>query len=206
MKIVAISDTHLRHNFTVPDGDIIIHAGDACIYGHSNEIKKFSNWYSSLPHKHKIYIAGNHDKLFESQNDIARGLLEDNIIYLQDSEVVIDGIKIYGSPWQPEFCDWAFNLPRGRAIREKWSKIPKDTNILVTHGPPHGACDLLMEGGRVGCEDLADYIKKIKPKYHICGHIHWAHGIAKLGDTQIINAAICDESYEPTNDAIVFEY
>jgi Icc-related predicted phosphoesterase len=206
MRIVAISDTHLRHSIAIPDGDILIHAGDACIYGNSDELKNFGRWYSALPHKYKIYVAGNHDKILQYNPLKAKKLLPNNIIYLQDNFVDMNGIKIYGSPWQPWFYDWAFNLSRGPEIKAKWDLIPNDTDVLITHGPPYGACDLLIDGSRVGCYDLLNRIKELNIKYHICGHIHYGYGESKIGNTTIINAAICDESYWPLNKPIVFDY
>src|SRR5436309_2740816 len=131
MKIVCISDTHNCHDqIKVPDGDILIHAGDATISGTVEQVSAFNAWFSALPHRRKIYIAGNHDWLFEHSNRLARQLLAPEIIYLQDSSAVIDGLKIYGSPWQPRFFDWAFNLDRGAEIAEKWRTIPSDIDIL----------------------------------------------------------------------------
>ena len=108
---------------------------------HKEEALSFLEWFMSLDnYKHKIYIAGNHDRLFEDTPNIVRELFEQyhpNIIYLQDSSIEVKGLKIYGSPWQPEFCDWAFNLPRGEKLKAVWDLIPDDTDILVTHGPPH---------------------------------------------------------------------
>lgn len=209
MRIVAISDTHLYHlkqSIPIPDGDMIIHAGDATCIGDWSEIRAFALWYSKLPHKYKIFVAGNHDWGFQERHVESVGILPSEIIYLQDSSVTIEGIKIYGSPWQPEFCNWAFNLPRGKTIARKWKLIPKDTNILVTHGPPYGQRDLTMHGEHVGCEELQQAIYKIRPKYHIFGHIHHSHGRSVDMYTQYINAAICDESYRPNNDPIVFDY
>jgi len=121
MKITFISDTHNKHNHLTSkgmgnilgSGDVLVHAGDCTSMGKSHEITNFLNWFSMTDFKHKIFIAGNHDFGFEVHHDIADEFKERGIIYLFDSEVVIDGVKFYGSPWQPEFYDWAFNLPRG---------------------------------------------------------------------------------------------
>ncbi len=126
------------------------------------EIEEFNQWFSSLPHKHKIFVAGNHDWLFETNNSYARSLLNKNIIYLQDSSIEIEGLKIYGSPWQPRFFDWAFNLMRGAELAEKWKMIPDDTDIFITHGPPNGILDAVPREYFVentGCEEL---IKKVR--------------------------------------------
>ena len=122
MKIVCISDTHnCNEEIAVPDGDLLIHSGDATNSGSIAEVSAFLKWFASLPHRHKIFVAGNHDWLFERQNALARQMTEDaGITYLEDSAIEIEGLMIYGSPWQPRFFDWAFNLSRGAAMAAKW--------------------------------------------------------------------------------------
>ena len=133
MKFVCLADTHCLHNkIEVPDGDVLLHAGDFTMRGKEKNIRDFSDFLGKLPHEHKIVIAGNHDLLFEKNPPVAQKLLT-NCTYLQDSFTVIEGLKIYGSPWQPWFYDWAFNLQRGAEIRAKWDLIPDDTDILLTH-------------------------------------------------------------------------
>lgn len=123
-RIVCVSDTHnCNEAIDVPDGDILIHSGDATINGTVTEIRDFNRWFSALPHKHKIFVAGNHDWLFETDETLARQILHKDIIYLQDSEITVEGLRIYGSPWQPRFYDWAFNLDRGPQIAEKWKDL-----------------------------------------------------------------------------------
>lgn len=205
MKLVLISDTHSKHRYVnVPDGDILIHSGDFSNIGNPYEVADFLDWFSSHPHQYKIFIAGNHDLSFERKKTQAvNSLLFDldlNIFYLQDSEVTIDGVKFYGTPWQPEFNDWAFNLPRGEKLIEKWNKIPLDTNVLITHGPAFGYLDYsIYSRTPVGCEDLLNRIKEVKPQIHICGHIHDGYGVKYDKYTTYFNASICDESYKPTN-------
>jgi hypothetical protein len=121
-------------------------------YWKTHEVKEFLDWFSNTPFTHKVFIAGNHDWGFEKNHDIAPDYKEKGVHYLFDSMVELDGVKIYGSPWQPEFYDWAFNLPRGEKLAEKWSKIPEGLDILVTHGPAHGMVDHTMQGLNVGCK------------------------------------------------------
>lgn len=205
MKIICISDTHSLHrHLTIPEGDVLIHAGDLSGRGELGVVEDFNNWIGALPHKHKIVIAGNHDFCFEREAEKAEKLLT-NCTYLRDSELVIDGIKFYGSPWQPEFFNWAFNLKRGAEIREKWDLIPEDTDILITHGPPYGYRDQTMSGQKVGCQDLLERIEEIQPKYHIFGHIHEAYGIERNEQTTFINASSCDLSYRPVNQSVIIE-
>ncbi|HEX8247651.1 MAG TPA: metallophosphatase domain-containing protein, partial [Pyrinomonadaceae bacterium] len=202
----CLSDTHNRNEqIKVPGGDILIHAGDATTRGTIDEIVLFNEWFAALPHRHKIFVAGNHDWLFETDNRIARKLLSDEIIYLQDSAVEIEGLKIYGSPWQPWFFDWAFNLPRGEPLAEKWKLIPDDTEILITHGPPFGILDFPPDGFSVGCERLRRRVEEIRLKLHIFGHIHHSYGTEEKFGVKFVNASVCDEAYEPTNPPPVFD-
>lgn len=205
-RIVCLSDTHnCNEEISVPDGDILIHAGDATIRGTIDEIALFNEWFANLPHKHKIFVAGNHDWLFETNPAIARKLLDSEIIYLQDSSIEIENFKIYGAPWQPRFYDWAFNLNRGREMAEKWKLIPRDVNILITHGPPNGILDQTPQGDFAGCEELRKYVEEIRPKAHIFGHIHSGYGMTEQFGIKFINASNCDESYEPSNPPVVFD-
>lgn len=204
MRIVCLSDTH-NQQIDVPDGDLLIHAGDATFQGTADEITEFNAWFSALPHKHKIFIAGNHDWLFQTQPAAARKLLDSDIIYLQDSGVNIEGLNIYGSPWQPRFYDWAFNLNRGREMAEKWEMIPARTDILITHGPPSGILDLTIDGDHAGCEELIKKVDEIRPKVHIFGHIHEGYGTLERSGTRFVNASNCDERYRVVNAPVVFQ-
>jgi len=208
-KIVCLSDTHnYSQQIVVPDGDILIHAGDATIQGSIQEIVLFNHWFRNLPHAHKIFVAGNHDWLFETNNHYARTLLDSSIHYLQDSSIEIGGLKIYGSPWQPRFFDWAFNLMRGAELAEKWKLIPEDTDILITHGPPFGILDEVPRQDFIentGCEELRKRVETIKPKLHIFGHIHCGYGTTEKFGVKFVNASNCDESYEPTNAPVVID-
>lgn len=182
MRIVALADTHLfTEKMAVPEGDVLVHAGDMCRRGDLDELNEAAAWIHSLPHRHKVIVAGNHDRLFAENPLLARELFR-GTFYLQDDEVTIDGLRFYGSPWQPEFRDWAFNLPRGPALARVWSKIPHGIDVLVTHGPPGGIGD---QGGygleRLGCEDLRARVAEVAPRVHLFGHIHrdggaWQHG------------------------------
>lgn len=205
MKLVMISDTHgMYDRVNIPDGDVLIHAGDITAYGKLEELVHFNNWLGDLPHKHKIVIAGNHDWVFQNRNMAARMALT-NATYLQDEEITIDGLKFYGSPWQPEFCNWAFNLPRGAALKRVWDRIPVDTDVLITHGPPFEVLDLTNQMMRVGCEELAKVVKKIKPKLHVFGHIHYSYGIIEREGTIYVNAATCGEDYKPDHPPLVVD-
>jgi Icc-related predicted phosphoesterase len=214
MRIVCISDTHNFHEqIAVPDGDVLIHSGDATVNGTDIEVIEFLHWFSRLPHKCKIFVAGNHDWLFETDTRHARLLLADaKITYLQDSSIEIDGLKIYRSPWQPRFFDWAFNLNRGHELAEKWAMIPDDVDVLITHGPPYGILDLVPRKGwdeNTGCEELRKRVEKIaalgRLKLHVFGHIHCGYGVHEELDVKFVNASTCDEQYNPTQPPIVVD-
>lgn len=214
MKIVCLSDTHnCNDEIAVPDGDILIHSGDATINGTQHEIEAFLRWFSALPHRHKIFVAGNHDWLYETDNRLARLLTANfGITYLQDSFVEIEGLKIYGSPWQPRFFDWAFNLNRGAEMAEKWKLIPHDIDILITHGPPNGILDEVPRKFWVentGCEELMKRIEEIsvfgRLKLHVFGHIHCGYGQTEKFGVKFVNASTCNEEYKPVQPPIVVE-
>ncbi len=204
MKIVAISDTHSRHHkLALPAGDMIIHAGDVSMRGLKIEIEAFLTWFASLDYKYKIFIAGNHDFIFENQdNATISAMMPHDIIYLNDAAVEIEGLKIWGSPITPWFHNWAFNRHRGPDIKKHWDLIPQDTDILITHGPVHGTHDRTSSGYLVGCEDLYEVVQKIKPKLHICGHIHEAYGMIEKQETIFVNASLLNLHYKLANEAV----
>jgi predicted phosphodiesterase len=222
-RITCISDTHTKQGqiplSDLPGGDILIHAGDIMNSGHNrNDILNFLDWYDSIPgYDKKIFIAGNHDRMFEYDSEGVKEILKlyPNIIYLQDELYEIydletdKSIKIYGSPWQPEFYSWAFNLPRnGSELESKWQAIPNDTDILITHGPAWGYVDTVA--GRpwdnLGCELLAERIQRFRPKIHVCGHIHSGYGVETIDGIHYINASVLDERYEYTQKPMTFDW
>lgn len=205
MNFTVISDTHNKHgSLKLEGGDVLLHCGDFSGRGTEQQVFDFNTWLEQQDFKYKVVIAGNHDFLFEREPQKAREILT-AAIYLEDSSVEIEGIKIYGSPWQPWFHNWAFNLHRGQPLAEKWALIPEDTDILLTHGPPLGIGDLTSRGEMVGCEDLLSRIREIAPKYHCFGHIHEHSGMWSIEGTTHINASICDLDYKPLNPFYTFE-
>ncbi|MCU0704978.1 MAG: metallophosphatase domain-containing protein [Fimbriiglobus sp.] len=190
LTIVAISDTHGRHReLTVPPGDLLLFAGDLSNHGFPEDITDFNDWLGSLPHPHKVMICGNHDFHFERDPADARRRIT-HATYLQDSGVEVCGLRIWGSPWQPRFFDWAFNLDRGPEIAAKWALIPDDTDVLITHGPPAGILDKTSRGEATGCVDLLWRLQELKPQLHLFGHIHEAAGVVQTPDTLFVNASI----------------
>ena len=220
IKFLVISDTHNQHRklgeyfpeIFNEEYDGIIHAGDISGRGSFNEINDFCQWFSGLDQfKNKIFIAGNHDIGFEEAPEETKSLIPDNIIYLEDSLVEIEGVKIWGSPITPWFYDWAFNRERGVEIQKHWDLIPDDIDILVTHGPAKGIGDYVTTynspniNQHVGCEDLNFAIHRINPQYHIYGHIHEAYGQYVLYNTISINASVVNSRYIMVNEPVVIE-
>lgn len=197
MNITVIADTHgLHDNLKLEAGEMLINAGDITEYGTEEEVVDFIKWFEKQPFKHKIFIAGNHDLFLETcTKNVLQKLMANNVIYLQNSDVTIKGIKIWGSPVSPYFLGMAFNKTRGNAIQKVWNKIPSDTDILITHTPPKGIMDIGL-----GCEDLLNCVKKIKPKLHLFGHIHDQLGLKDIGETRFINAAVTNNKNPMLNE------
>jgi len=229
IRFVFASDTHEAPDWenNLPDGDVLIHCGDFTMLGGLQETKDFVSKFEKQPHKIKIVVAGNHEMTFDTEKfKLKRQVIEErfrylkkvndvkvkevvttnsNLIYLENSATTILGYKIYGSPVQPHFYDWAFNVRRER-IGEIWNQIPNDTEILITHGPPLGFGDCNEDNEHVGCEDLLNAIRnRVKPKIHAFGHIHHDYGVWKDENTIYVNAAICDISYNAMRRGIVID-
>jgi predicted phosphohydrolase len=179
VRIVAVSDTHTFEDDlgTLPDGDVFVHAGDMLRQGTLEELASVAAWIRSLPHRHKVIVAGNHDGCFQHDRAAAIALLGDGVTYLEDGGVVIEDLRFYGSPWQPEYNDWAFNLPRGAALAAKWALIPNGVDVLITHAPPEGIGDRSGVGGRHGDRDLLEAVLRVRPRVHLFGHIHEDGGV-----------------------------
>lgn len=219
MKIVCVSDTHCQlDKIKIPSGDLLIHSGDLLSRGNLEELKKEIVVLSKIVKNFDMhyFVAGNHDRIFENNPDAALELCKENgINVLMHEAVQYKGLNLFGSPYTPEFGRWAFNVPRGEKLKEKWSQIPDITNILITHGPPYGILDEIPTeylGYRtnpeknVGCRDLKDRIGELKElKTHIFGHIHHSYGQKTVNDVKYINASICTEQYKPDNKPTVIE-
>lgn len=211
MIITAISDTHEQHwnyDLKIPKSDVLIHSGDMTMGGAVRAVASFINWFKDQPATHKVLIAGNHDFCFQgSERDLVVSIAKDSgVIYLEDQAVEINGVKFWGSPWQPWHNDWAFNLQRGKQISRKWKLIPDDTNVLITHGPPMGILDRTKRDTLVGCEDLGIRIRQLKKlKAHIFGHIHESYGTLISHNVRYVNACSSDLRYHLINEPITFE-
>lgn len=215
MKIVCLSDTHSFNERVgvIPDGDVLIHAGDLTDTGKSNEIFDAYAWLSKMPHERIIVTPGNHDFGFEKIPSLRPVLAAKfpRVETLIDSETMLNELRVYGSPFQPWFHDWAFNFlpgPAGeRQAEEKWDMIPDDTAILVTHGPPYDVLDRTLRGRFVGCPALRQRIGNLPQlRLHVFGHIHESHGTRRIGGVLHVNASICDHLYDPVNPPIVLDW
>jgi len=219
MKIVCISDTHEQHEqIIIPECDVLVHAGDITKKGSLIALYEFCAWMKKQPAKYKCIIYGNHEIGFSRGPKREEALAtpkQFGITYLENSSTEIEGIKFYGSPVQPWFHDWEWNVHRGPDIARVWEAIPDDTQVLITHGPPFGILDSLLEehpffpAEKLGCEDLLNRVNQLsKLKAHIFGHIHSGHGsLVGSKGIQFINAAICDDVYKhvAVNKPIVFD-
>jgi Icc-related predicted phosphoesterase len=198
---VAISDQHgvLPE---IPPCDLLLIAGDVCPVTNHNPWfqaswlrEDFRRWLLAVPARKTIFVAGNHDFVFEQQPDIVPRDLPAS--YLQDSGLEWEGLQIWGTPWQPWFFDWAFNLHEGD-LAHKWALIPDNTDILVVHGPPHGYGDGVPELDgvrRTGSPSLLLRIRQVRPKLVVFGHIHEGRGQWRIGDSVLANVTILDEAY-----------
>ncbi|MDJ0973317.1 MAG: metallophosphatase domain-containing protein [Planctomycetota bacterium] len=205
MRLVCLSDTHgMEPEGGVPPGDVLVHAGDLTTRGTRPEVEAAHAWLAALPHRHKVVVAGNHDWAFERDATWARATMT-GVTYLEDAEALIDGIRFWGSPWQPWFFDWAFNLQRGAELAAKWAQIPDGVDVLITHGPPAGHGDVTWDGRGVGCADLLEAVQRVRPRVHVFGHIHEGYGTTESDGTTFINASTCDLRYRPVNPPIVYE-
>ncbi len=223
MRIIFISDTHGLHSIIpdLPDADVFVHCGDFMNTGRKREeLESFNNWlrHLKIPQERRIICAGNHDIWLDATHKesspnraYTSRLMLFNGVYLQEESVVIDGVKFFCSPWTPAFLGWGFNLPIG-SNEEYWARIPEDTDVLVTHGPPYGILDspyrredfggwesqyILPPTKRCGCQWLERRVAQVKPKIHAFGHIHGGRGTKVIGDTTYLNVAFLNEQYNP---------
>lgn len=243
MKIAVVSDSHTLHdNIVVEPCDLFIFAGDYSHRGGRLNTISFFEWLRTLPAKQIVFIGGNHDLSLDKKLMLNRdqgslelllntqkyGQVQDlikhlppHIHYLEDTGVEIEGIKIWGSPVSPSFgYGWAFNKDKGTEIQKVWSKIPKDTDILITHSPCYGILDWVEdrlkrhpdEDQHVGCKDLYERIKKIPSvKYHISGHIHenWGIQCKRISNTRhvtFINGAVVDNRNQLLHKQPIYFY
>ena len=186
MNILHLSDTHGCHRRLkdLPEADVVVHSGDFCMVGSEQEAIDFLNWFCDLPYAHKIFICGNHDDCLYGANIDG---LDENVHYLCNSGVTIDGMKFYGVP-----------MFMGDCITDRqnrnYANIPDDVDVLITHTPPYGVLDFDDEIN-YGSEELLQRVSEINPRLHLFGHIHRQHGLTDNGITRFSNGAIMNEDY-----------
>jgi Icc-related predicted phosphoesterase len=216
LKIVAISDTHCQlDKIDLPIGDVLIHAGDLTSSGSLVEV---SRELIILKDKGKLFksiilVAGNHDWLFQREPSLAKQMCKDNdIIYLEDSSTQVDGVTFYGSPWTLKFNNWAFGLHQSK-MKMVWDMIPDKVDVLITHSPPKGILDEVVRKNKIGdkkvinegCEELLSAVLRVKPRFHMFGHLHEAHGTYDGLFTKFRNVAVLDDKYKLVYQAAEIE-
>jgi len=213
LKLFCTSDTHCRHRklhkyLPKPDEyDVLVITGDYSGRGSLEDTKQFCDWLKEMQEifPYIVFIPGNHDFIFENNEELAKSMLPEGVIYLHDSSVEIEGFKFWGSPWTPWFHSWAFNAERGEEIKKHWDGCPDDTDVMLTHGPPYDIGDDVGVAHKnpQGCQDLREAIlDRIKPIVHICGHIHEGYGEREEQGIKFLNASFCDEFYHPINEPL----
>ncbi len=199
MRIVLISDTHGEHGaITVPPCDLLIHAGDALNVGTLGELSTFSAWFNAQTQATtRIYVPGNHDRVVERNPSLARSMFSGASKILIDDRIRVGDLNIYGTPWTPEFCNWAFQGDDGKSphflsLRHVYGKIQDDDDVVICHGPPYGILDKNHEGHHCGSRVMRSLLESgaVCPKIYVCGHIHESAGSERFKNTIIYNAAI----------------
>ena len=221
IRFVCLSDTHsIPMTQPIPPGDVLLHAGDFSVRGNIKTLTRFNDLLGSLPHTHKIVIAGNRehslDTAYTERINIERQRTIDpdapprksyltNCIYLEDSGTEVMGFKIWGSPWVTSIREGGFTLWNEGEIDEKWKFIPSDVDILMTHQPPYGILDENKYGERLGCRYLDRRTADMHLKVHIFGHVHEAHGFEVRYNCIYANVAICTHYYHSLNRPVVID-
>lgn len=216
-RFVLLSDTHNRHRHVeeahgLPDGDVLVHAGDFTRLGRAHEIEDFVSWFATRPHQHKVCIAGNHDfGMQEDPHRWATTFRQRGIVYLADAAATVAGWRCYGSPWTPWFHDWAFNARPGDELARICAQVSDDVEILLVHGPPHGILDRVAEPGdredpHVGSREMLARLSALRDlRLYVCGHIHEAHGQVERDGVLFVNASSLDRRYEPVHAPVVVD-
>lgn len=205
LTLVLLSDTHECHReIDVPPGDILIHAGDFTLFSRElSAILDFNSWLGELPHRRKIVVPGNHEYFLEA--DQSRRALLSNSIVLIDEGVEVEGLRIWGSPATPLYGG-AFGMSSARDRERRYARIPKSTDVLITHGPPYGILDS-APGTHVhsGCPELREAVMHIRPRLHVFGHIHGAYGFTTKESTIFANVALPGKFCDLVNPPMVMK-
>ncbi len=211
MRVVCISDTHGDHQqVELPDGDVLVHAGDLTAHGSRDDLQRFLDWFSEQPFEHRVFIAGNHDAFLENEPVQTQEMVDAaGVTYLNDTGVHLNGIGFWGSPITPRFHEWSFMRNPGDEIEQHWRMIPSDTKVLVTHGPPWGILDVIQRSETVfehtGCESLRARVSDLKPDYHLFGHIHEGFGRFEQDGVNYMNISTMNNQYQIINTPVVID-
>lgn len=205
--------------YPVPDGDVLVHAGDLTNTGKYVELLHVVDWMKNLPHEHKLIVCGNHELEVSGDTQLVKDIFEkDGIRVIHDEVVDIDGVKFYGQPRTPEFFDWGWMYRRGFEANQIWSGLPEGIDVVVCHGPPFGYGDVCPDYTNrhkgtsaslvhVGCAEQAQRLSEVKPSFVVCGHVHFSYGPhATPWGTVVVNSSICTERYEPSNRPPVINF
>ena len=206
MKLVIISDTHDKLIKSLPRGDVLIHCGDYSVFGEYDETKKFFDWFDSQPHKYKIVIPGNHEvgicplkKRPDREKTMELIKSYENINFLVDEKVVIDGVTFYGTPWcggeSYIMSRWGYYMEHDENRAQIFKYIPEDTDVLISHSPPFNILDR-YDNRVLGCPALLERIKQVKPLVNCFGHIHSANGYKEVNGTHFFNCSNLGENYK----------
>jgi Icc-related predicted phosphoesterase len=205
LRLVLLSDTHQLHReVEVPDGDVFIHAGDFTMFSESIEaVADFNDWLGELPHRYKIVVPGNHEFFLEA--DPSDRFMLDKAIVLINEGTEIEGLRIWGSPVTP-LHGGAFGLSSPKDRKRLYAQIPQDIDVLISHGPPFGILDTApISGLHEGCRELLRAVTRVRPKLHVFGHIHTAHGVFRTEHTTFVNASRLGLHDDPDKAPFVFE-
>jgi Icc-related predicted phosphoesterase len=216
MKIVTFSDIHGQQNkkltnwFESNPADLLIFAGDLQANQTTDDGTKFTQWLHKLPYPSKIMVFGNHDGYYDIITNYVVNNFYDDIVILNNNSYTYNKngneINIFGSPHSVEFGSWWFML-KDEELEKLWEKIPDNTDILITHGPPYGILDKTYAGINAGSKTLAKRIAELKKlKYHIFGHIHEAFGTVTIGQVTYLNTSLLNERYKFVNNPIIIDY
>ncbi|MEE9319170.1 MAG: metallophosphatase domain-containing protein [Granulosicoccus sp.] len=211
MRLVCISDTHGEHEAVdLPEGDVLVHAGDITAHGAEQDLHRFLEWFASRSFAHHIFIAGNHDNWLEDESELTTAsAAEVGVCWLNDSGCQIGGVSFWGSPITPRFNEWAFMRDPGIDIERHWAMIPASTDVLITHGPPFGILDQVERGlgmtEHTGCPSLLESVRRLKPALHLYGHIHEGYGERLKDGVRYINASTMNNRYRIQNSPVVID-
>ncbi len=207
MRLVVISDTHGQHTqLGRLERDVLIHCGDFCdgFRKDPRDVEAIDAWFAEQEFERILCVGGNHDFAVEGRVAQGRPVFE-NAVWLLDETHVHRGVKFFGSPWVPHLQGWAFYIS-DEGMRAKWSLIPDDTDVLISHTPPYGIMDQ-PRSRRVhcGCPHLLERVEAVKPRYHLFGHNHASAGVHEAGSTTFVNASVVDRGFDVARDPVVLE-